>query len=690
MATGIGNVKLVGRKRSKVSSYFKFPDFDKKKISFIQFTFEQLVEEDFHIGSKLEHLEKLNLNYIFSKRFNILIMNLSFGLYNLKLAIYFISVIVSRRGKVLFFDNLYGLSDFINFIGNTSRQYSIGRKWIAGLLTNFKYFYPAVFTGISRHFRFSPYSYAGMRLIHRPPNVTCLLSIDKKRGRAAFYENFRLAIPTVALTSSHNSISGVTFPVFSNNSSLFTYFSFLSLLRSAVLNGYKDEIYRFYRKALRRRFKTRYKKFLRRLRARFSFQSFFGKYILSTLQYFPEISIMFGKFFSEQLYSKNSVYNGFLISFFGDLFFFTGKYLLNFKRHPDYVNYFPVFDRLKIFFKDPSENAVTPEFVYDMYNLFIIYLNSKDPFKALNAVCEFYVVLGSLMVSFFFSYQHRFKAHQKSLFYNFLKFSFNLLKYFLKTYYSGYSFNLMTYNIHEIFRLYDYDSKQGNLCLGVPTLPRVFFFFASVGGWPNSKFFSSNSFFRYITNAINYSRALKAISSREVRRVLRMARKTNNFFSFLTRRVNPIEREQKFLDLKTSKHLVLSRGYVRFNKKKAFFRARYISLTQTTIRTLQHRKKAHFNYANFMLDYFDEEFEDVPFPHNNAFFYLRSAFAALYLTREARRARLVNVDTKMVKNKLKQKRTNSFLRFKRKLKVFRLSIYFLYKIKTERNLCLKD
>lgn len=169
-----------------------------------------------------------------------------------------------------------------------------------------------------------------------------------------------------------------------------------------------------------------------------------------------------------------------------------------------------------------------------------------------------------------------------------------------------------------------------------------------------------------------------------------MARKTNNFFSFLTRRVNPIEREQKFLDLKTSKHLVLSRGYVRFNKKKAFFRARYISLTQTTIRTFQHRKKAHFNYANFMLDYFDEEFEDVPFPHNNAFFYLRSAFAALYLTREARRARLVNVDTKMVKNKLKQKRTNSFLRFKRKLKVFRLSIYFLYKIKTERNLCLKD
>ena len=56
---------------------------------------------------------------------------------------------------ILFFDSLESTRNFVQLIGVTSRQYYINRKWIAGLLTNFKNFYPAVFTGISRHFRFS-------------------------------------------------------------------------------------------------------------------------------------------------------------------------------------------------------------------------------------------------------------------------------------------------------------------------------------------------------------------------------------------------------------------------------------------------------------------------------------------------------------------------------------------------------
>ncbi len=123
--------------------------------------------------------------------------------------------------------------------------------------------------------------YAGMRYIHRPPNVSCLLNIE--RGSSAFIENFRLAIPTIALINSDNSISGVTFPIFSNNSSIYTYFSFFAILRSAILNGYKDEIYKFYRKSLKKILKFRYKKFASHTRLKNSIYIFMRFYFVKLL-----------------------------------------------------------------------------------------------------------------------------------------------------------------------------------------------------------------------------------------------------------------------------------------------------------------------------------------------------------------------------------------------------------------------
>ena len=145
------------------------------EVSLIDLSLEQLIESDFHLGSKLSKFQKLNYSFIFSRRFTVLILNLTYSLYNLRLSLYFITTVVSRRGKVLFFDSHESTRIFVHYIGSTSRQFYINRKWIAGLLTNFKNFYPAVFTGISRHFRFSEHNYAGMRYIHRPPNVSCLL-----------------------------------------------------------------------------------------------------------------------------------------------------------------------------------------------------------------------------------------------------------------------------------------------------------------------------------------------------------------------------------------------------------------------------------------------------------------------------------------------------------------------------------
>ena len=142
-----------------ISKYKGSGVFIEENFSLIDLTLEQLVESNFHIGARLSKFEKINFTFIFSKRFDLLVLNLTYSLYNLRLAVYFLTIMVSRRGKVLFFDNHEQTHDLIQFIGTTSRQYFINKKWIAGLLTNFKNFYPAVFTGVSRHFRFSVTKY---------------------------------------------------------------------------------------------------------------------------------------------------------------------------------------------------------------------------------------------------------------------------------------------------------------------------------------------------------------------------------------------------------------------------------------------------------------------------------------------------------------------------------------------------
>ena len=118
-----------------------------------------------------------------------------------------------------------------------------------------------------------------MRYIHRPPNVSCLLNIE--RGSSAFFENFRLGIPTIALVRSDDKFSGVTYPIFANNSSAFTYFSFFSILRAAILNGYKDEIYKFYRKSLKKVLRIRYRKMIGKVQMRNSIISYFREYFLN-------------------------------------------------------------------------------------------------------------------------------------------------------------------------------------------------------------------------------------------------------------------------------------------------------------------------------------------------------------------------------------------------------------------------
>ena len=224
-------------------------------ISLIELTFEQLVLVDFHVGSKVNTFEKLNYHFVFGKRHKNFVFNLQYTLFNLKSCLVFLTNLVSRRGKVLFLDCAPSNRNLISFFAKTSRQYFCNHKWISGTLTNFKYFYPAVFEGSSQHFNLSGKSSFGFRFLHRIPNVVCFL--DVSANIPAVTEVIRLGIPSISIVNTNLSISGITFPIFANSFSVDSFTIFLSLLRSSILNGYRFEIYKFYRDSIKRILKKR-------------------------------------------------------------------------------------------------------------------------------------------------------------------------------------------------------------------------------------------------------------------------------------------------------------------------------------------------------------------------------------------------------------------------------------------------
>ena len=233
-----------------VSRSEKFKLDKEYSISLIDLTFEQLILADFHVGNKINDFNSLNYHFIYGQRHRSLVINLQFTFFNLRTSLFFLTDVIARRGKVLFIDGSPSHENLVGFFAKTSRQYFCNQKWISGTLTNFKFFYTAVFNnGSSRHFVLSSSSAFGFRYLHRPPNVVCIFNLPG--NVPALTEVIRVGIPSISLVNTDFSMAGITFPIFANASSVETSTLFLTLLRSAILNGYRYEFYKFFRESIK-------------------------------------------------------------------------------------------------------------------------------------------------------------------------------------------------------------------------------------------------------------------------------------------------------------------------------------------------------------------------------------------------------------------------------------------------------
>ncbi len=610
------------------------------ELSLIDLSLEQLVEADFHLGSKLSRFEKLNFNYIFSRRFDVVIINLTYSLYNLRLAVFFLSVVVSRRGKVLFFDNHESTQNFVRFIGVTSRQYYISRKWIAGLLTNFKNFYPAVFSGMSRHFRFSESRYAGMRFIHRPPNVTCLLNIA--RGSSAFLENFRLAIPTVALVNSDNHISGVTFPIFSNNSSIYTHYMFFSILRAAVLNGYRDEIYKFYRRSLKKVLMFRYKRLITFSYFKSSISFFLRQYVLRYMLLHKEIAYKFFNFLDYyvqlQKCGTGNFIAGLILLFVRDTIYFYDRWIANssgiYSIHTT-KNFQAKYTDTGVFSWSAFNSIFCIKFLHIVIDLLFAHDSLRFFWFFIN---RFFLPFQAVFWLFIDSPQGLGISNPKFLElykdFRMLSLIFNLWLQQVK----APKVEFKKHFIFEFFPLFDYGTGFSDF--QAPLFAKLFNFRMQHAGYlPYIRFLNFNTLATWHRDFKN-SYPFKAIKfSRGFKIMFRMFTKRIRFAKFLWKSLYPKRNPYLYFDVVKARNVLLSKSFVVLNKNNDFFTRRY--KVGTTIKDLKHRKLLRDRFSSAMLQYFDEEFDDYPFPVNNEFFFLQAAYGSIFLDRQYHRNKLL-------------------------------------------------
>lgn len=593
------------------------------EISLVDLTLEQLVESDFHLGSRFNQFDKLSFSYVFARRFNFSVINLAYSLYNLKLATYFISVIVARRGKILFYDGgCEAMRHFVRFIGLTSKQYSVTQKWIAGLLTNFKEFYPAVFIGFSRHFRFSKFSFGGMQYIHRPPNVFCSLNINK--GSASFLENFRLGISTVALVNSDDSVSGVTFPVFSNNTSPYTHMTFFSILRSAILNGYKREIYKFYRRILKKLLKIRYirhfvSRRIRGLQTSFQFRLFilrifydndllfwnFIKFILYPLH--PNVEILKIPSFIEERFSEFYDVHSFVVP---SMLNFFVQYLFPFCKNyipPEFVSSFEIFE-----FKSQISYEKFVEFFFSVFTdinkfyRFIFYMVdrinesffSEDFFAFVDMIlARFFPLMFFLFKSFLdldTTVPNKARSHfLESLSLLNLAFLGNKIQTFFDLISKMEVSSIYYHVLHDRFAMFYYQRARLPAMSTQLFSKLLYFKLSHTPIFVGFNFCSFRNLTKIVSNFMAVQRVFSFLKfSKICKRFMRRFLRSQKFFRFLLKNYRKSTfAKDFFFDCNIAKIVQLSKGFVRYNQHKPFFKFRYINVGYLNESNIKSKKK---------------------------------------------------------------------------------------------------
>jgi len=226
-------------------------------------TLDELFEANFHYGYKTSFRNPWMSGYVFTGKTvgDIDIIDLTKTVYEFNKALAALERCVSRGGKVLFVGTENHTSRIIEEEAEKCAQYYISKRWLGGLLTNWRNTCDSIYTLksldkqiedgyllnfrkseqmriIKKHDRFKRFL-GGIKDIGHLPDM---MIITSNREKNAIREGCKLGIPIILLADTNTDPHGIAHKIPGNDRSVKAIEKFITKCTEACLSGLRREL----------------------------------------------------------------------------------------------------------------------------------------------------------------------------------------------------------------------------------------------------------------------------------------------------------------------------------------------------------------------------------------------------------------------------------------------------------------
>ncbi len=219
-------------------------------------TIQQLLEAGVHLGHKTLRWNPKMKKYIFGKRENIHIIDLTQTLELINVALEKVYETVNNNGKILFISTKKQASEAISDLAKSTNQYYVNYRWLGGMLTNWGTISNSIkklekinknLSSENRGFTKKELlkmsllrdklqrSLGGIVQMSKIPDLVFI--IDTNYESLAIKESIKLGIPIIAILDTNSDPEGINYPVPGNDDARRSIDLYCSLIKKTIENA---------------------------------------------------------------------------------------------------------------------------------------------------------------------------------------------------------------------------------------------------------------------------------------------------------------------------------------------------------------------------------------------------------------------------------------------------------------------
>ena len=224
-------------------------------------TIQQLLEAGVHLGHKTLRWNPKMKKYIFGKRENIHIIDLTQTLELINVALEKVYNTVNNNGKILFISTKKQASEAISDLAKNTNNYYVNYRWLGGMLTNWGTISNSIkklekinkdLTSENRGFTKKELlkmshlrdklqrSLGGIVEMKKIPELVFI--IDTNYESLAIKESIKLGIPIIAILDTNSDPEGIDFPIPGNDDARRSIDLYCSLIKKTIENAKKNTV----------------------------------------------------------------------------------------------------------------------------------------------------------------------------------------------------------------------------------------------------------------------------------------------------------------------------------------------------------------------------------------------------------------------------------------------------------------